>query len=78
MVKVGSGGGEMIGSACVQIAYNGANALGAIIGQTVLNAGFSYNVSSVAGAPFALVAMALLLVFAWRYECHYETVPAAA
>ncbi len=78
MVKVGSGGGEMIGSACVQIAYNGANALGAIIGQTVLNAGFSYNVSSVAGAPFALVAMALLLVFAWRYERHYETVPAAA
>lgn len=70
MVKVGSGGGEMIGSALVQIAYNGANALGAIIGQQVLNAGFSYNVSSVAGAPFALASMALLAVFALRFERH--------
>ena len=29
MVEVGQGGGEMIGSACVQVAFNGGNAVGA-------------------------------------------------
>ena len=68
MVKVGAGGGEMIGSACVQVAYNAANALGAFIGQGVLNAGAAYNFPSLAGVPFAVVSVALLLVFALRHE----------
>lgn len=68
MVKVGAGGGEMIGSACVQVAYNAANALGAWIGQGVLNTGAAYNFPSLAGVPFAVVASALLVVFALRFE----------
>ena len=68
MVKVGAGGGEMIGSACVQVAYNAANALGACIGQGVLNTGASYNFPSLAGVPFAVAAVVLLLAFALRHE----------
>ena len=68
MVKVGAGGGEMIGSACVQVAYNAANAIGALVGQSVLNAGAAYNYPSLAGAPFAAIAAVLLLVFALRFE----------
>lgn len=68
MVKVGAGGGEMIGSACVQVAYNAANALGALVGQTVLNTGASYNCPSLAGVPFAVAAALLLVVFAVRFE----------
>lgn len=72
MVKVGQGGGEMIGSACVQVAYNAGNAFGAIIGQTVLNAGFGYAWPSLTGVPFALAAVFLLLVFSRRFEAWYE------
>lgn len=68
MVKVGAGGGEMIGSACVQVAYNAANAVGAWIGQAVLNSGAAYNFPSLAGVPFALLAAGLLAYFAWRHE----------
>ena len=35
MVEVGQGGGEMIGSACVQVAFIGGNAVGATIGTHV-------------------------------------------
>ena len=72
MVKVGRGGGEMIGSACVQVAFNLGNAFGATIGQAVLNAGASYASPSLAGVPFSLAAVALLAVFAARYERRYR------
>ena len=71
MVKVGRGGGEMIGSACVQVAFNLGNAFGATIGQAVLNAGASYASPSLAGVPFSLAAVALLAVFAPRYARRY-------
>ena len=68
MVKVGRGGGEMIGSACVQVAFNLGNAFGAMIGQTVLNAGASYAWPSLAGVPCSLAAVVLLAVFFTRFE----------
>lgn len=68
MVRVGRGGGEMIGSACVQVAFNLGNAFGAAIGQAVLNAGASYAEPSLAGVSFALAAVCLLVVFSVRYE----------
>ena len=78
MVKVGKGGGEMIGSACVQVAFNLGNAFGAMIGQAVLNAGAGYAAPSLAGVPFSLGAAALLVVFFLRYEKRYRTAPAQA
>lgn len=80
MVKVGKGGGEMIGSACVQVAYNGGNALGALIGQAVLNTGASYAWPALAGAPFSLCGVVLLVAFAFAFERAYGIVrkPAVA
>lgn len=72
MVKVGRGGGEMIGSACVQVAFNLGNAFGAMIGQTVLNAGASYAWPSLAGIPCSLAAVVLLAVFFTRFERRYR------
>lgn len=71
MVLVGKGGGEMIGSACVQVAFNGGNAIGASIGQAVLDAGMPYQWPALAGAPIAAVAVVLLLVFSRRFEPSY-------
>ena len=72
MVEVGQGGGEMIGSACVQVAFNGGNAVGAQIGQTVLNSGSAYNVPALAGAPITAGAVALLALYALRFESRYH------
>ena len=72
MVEVGQGGGEMIGSACVQVAFNGGNAVGAQIGQAVLNSGAAYNVPAVAGAPITAGAVALLALYALRFESRYH------
>ena len=72
MVKVGRGGGEMIGSACVQVAFNLGNAFGAMFGQTVLNAGASYAWPSLAGVPCSLAAVVLLAVFFTRFERRYR------
>lgn len=72
MVEVGQGGGEMIGSACVQVAFNGGNAVGAQIGQAVLSSGATYNVPALAGAPITAGAMALLALYALRFESRYH------
>ena len=72
MVEVGRGGGEMIGSACVQVAFNGGNAVGASIGQAVLDAGLAYNWPALVGAPIAAAAVALLSLYALRFEREYH------
>ena len=72
MVEVGEGGGELLGGACVQIAFNGGNAIGAQVGQMVLNTGAAYNWIGLAGVPFSIVAVLLLLAFAKRYERSYH------
>ena len=72
MVEVGQGGGEMIGSACVQVAFNGGNAVGAQIGQAVLNSRAAYNLPALAGAPITAGAVALLALYALRFESQYH------
>lgn len=72
MVEVGAGGGEMIGSACVQAAFNGGNAVGARIGQAVLDADLAYNFPALAGAPIAAMAVALLVLYALKFEHEYH------
>lgn len=72
MVEVGQGGGELLGGACVQIAFNAGNAIGAQVGQLVLNTGAAYSWLGLAGAPFSLAAIALLALFARRFERRYH------
>ena len=78
MVEVGQGGGEMIGSACVQVAFNGGNAVGARIGQAVLDTGMPYNYPALAGAPITACAIALLALYALKFEAQYHKKAIAA
>ncbi|KIO44572.1 MULTISPECIES: MFS transporter AraJ [Porphyromonadaceae] len=63
-----SKGGEMLGAASVQIAFNLGNAIGAYCGGLPLQAGLSYQYSALAGTPFALTGFMLLFVFTRKYE----------
>ncbi len=72
MVEVGQGGGELLGGACVQIAFNAGNAIGAQVGQLVLNTGVGYSWIGMAGVPFSVAAVALLLAFARVFERRYH------
>ena len=69
MVELSRGGGEMLASALVQVAYNAGNALGAIIGGWALTR-FAMHYPSVAavGSPITIIAVILLVVFALLYE----------
>lgn len=61
-------GGELLGAACIQVAFNLGNALGATIGALPLQAEFSYRYPALLGAPFALLGFILLIVFVKKYE----------
>lgn len=63
-----SQGGELLGAACIQVAFNLGNALGATAGALPLQAGFSYRYPALIGAPFALLGFILLIVFIKKYE----------
>lgn len=69
MVKLGEGGGEMLAGAMVQIAFNGGNSLGSIMGGIALeNSGEDYHMVALTGVPFTFVAVALLFAFFFLYE----------
>lgn len=61
-------GGEMLGAASVQVAFNLGNALGAYVGGLPLKAGLGYQYPALIAAPIALVGFTFLLAFYRRYE----------
>lgn len=61
-------GGEMLGGACIQMAFNMGNALGAYLGGLPIAAGLAEKYAAVAGAPMALTASLLMIAFTLRYE----------
>lgn len=63
-----SKGGEMLGAASVQIAFNLGNAIGAYCGGLPLQNGLGYQYSALVGAPFALVGFIALVCFSRKYE----------
>ncbi len=63
-----SKGGEMLGGAGIQIAFNTSNALAAALGGAVINAGFGLASPALAGIPLAIAATAVLIVFTRRYS----------
>ena len=63
-----SRGGELLGAACIQIAYNAGNAIAAWIGSAVIGAGYGYDTTSVIGLPLILAGCSLLFVLYLRYE----------
>lgn len=63
-----SRGGEMLGAACIQIAYNAGNAIAAWIGGTVIARGYGYTAPAIAGLPLILIGTTLLYVLYRKYE----------
>lgn len=63
-----SKGGEMLGAASIQIAYNAGNAIAAWLGGMTINAGYGYASPSVVGIPLIAIGAALLYYLYFRYE----------
>lgn len=62
-------GGEMLGGAAVQIAFNLGNAVGAYVGGLAVTGGYRYP--ALAGVPFVCVGFLLFLVFYKKYQKNY-------
>ena len=62
-------GGEMLGAACVQVAFNFGNAIGAYVGGLAISGGYRYP--ALAGVPFAMVGFILFLTFYKKYQAKY-------
>ena len=62
-------GGEMLGGAAVQMAFNLGNAIGAYVGGLAVTGGYRYP--ALAGVPFALVGFVLFFVFYKKYQARY-------
>lgn len=60
-------GGEMLGGAGIQIAFNVSNACAAALGGMVINMGFGMASPSLAGAPLALVGAFMLYLLHKKY-----------
>ena len=63
-----SPGGEMLGAASVQVAFNLGNALGAYCGGLPITLGYNYQYTAPIGATFALIGFLLLLFYTKREE----------
>lgn len=62
-------GGEMLGAACVQVAFNLGNAIGTYVGGLAISGGYRYP--ALAGVPFAMVGFILFLTFYKKYQAKY-------
>ena len=62
-------GGEMLGAACVQMAFNLGNAIGAYVGGLALSGGYRYP--ALAGVPFALTGFILFFIFYKKFQAKY-------
>ena len=62
-------GGEMLGAACVQVAFNLGNAIGAYVGGLAISGGYRYP--ALAGVPFAMLGFILFLTFYKKYQAKY-------
>ena len=63
-----SQGGELLGAASVQVAFNLGNALGAFCGGLPLEQGLGYTYPAIIGAPITFCGFLALYLFHCRYE----------
>lgn len=69
IIRVASGG-EMLGGACVQIAFNLGNAIGAYVGGLAVGSGYQYP--ALVGVPFACIGFVCFMVFYKKYQPYYR------
>lgn len=67
-----SRGGEMLGAAGIQIAYNAGNAVAAWIGGRVIASGYGYTSPALVGIPLIAIGSALLFILYFRNERNRE------
>ena len=67
-IVVYSRGGEMLGAACIQIAYNAGNAFAAWIGGVVIGAGYGYRYPALTGIPLVVIGSTLIFILYFRNE----------
>lgn len=60
-------GGEMLGGAGIQIAFNASNAISASLGGLVIHHGYGFAAPALLGVPFALVGSIALFVLYRKY-----------
>ncbi|MBD5164020.1 MAG: MFS transporter [Bacteroidales bacterium] len=60
-------GGEMLGGAGIQIAFNVSNALSASLGGLAIHQGFGYASPALVGVPFALIGSIALFILYKKY-----------
>ena len=60
-------GGQMLGAALIQVAFNLGNALGAYCGGLPIEYGLGYEYSALPGVGFALLGFVMLTLFVRRY-----------
>lgn len=63
-----SKGGEILGGAGIQIAFNVSNACAAFIGGAVISHGWGFTGTALAGLPFAIACAAIIWWFYFRYR----------
>ena len=63
-----SKGGEMLGAASIQIAYNAGNAVAAWLGGIAIKEGYGYASPSVVGLPLIAIGASLLFWLYFKYE----------
>lgn len=72
LILENSRGGEMLGAALVQVAFNLGNALGAYVGGLPIDRGLGYEYTALPGALFVLLGMVAILIYIRKYPRHAE------
>lgn len=60
-------GGELLGAALIQVAFNIGNALGALCGGAAIDAGHGAETTALVGLPFALAGFWTMLLYVRRF-----------
>ena len=68
LILKNSVGGQLMGSAMVQIAFNLGNAIGSYAGGAVIDSGKGYPATALAGAAFAVLGVLSYWLYRHRYE----------
>lgn len=68
-----SKGGEMLGAASIQMAFNVGSAIAAYLGGLALNVNGDYRTPALVGIPLALLGCTLLFVLHYKYEQNFKS-----
>ena len=70
LILENSRGGEMLGAALVQVAFNLGNALGAYCGGLPIDHGLGYRYTALAGMGFVLLGLLTVVIYIRKYPRH--------